>query len=473
MKVIVDFAFEDLARIELGDWERKGGRGAVINIPNPLLLNDSHLVEISPGGSSEPEHHLYEEMVYIVAGRGATSVWLDGGAEQTFEWHAGSLFSIPLNAWYRHFNASGTEPARYLGVTNAPPVLRWWRNRDFVFNNDFRFTDRFGGGEDYFSGGGTLYQSRKWASNFIPNAPDMQLYDYLNRGAGGVNASLEMAGNVTKAHISEFPIGTYKKAHRHGPGAHLVILSGEGFSLLWNDDEQSDLRKADWRTGGMVIVPADRTFHQHFNAGATRARYLALQPGHRARQRAPLLRPQRQRGRRPDRVRGRVAPHPRDLRGGAGEERRALPHEGLHPVVHRRGRPHPRRGTPRTSSPEGEGWGEGPDVDGSVRGEPFEPRTHVPAGVVTCPAWTRNRWERAALRCRRSGWARGSSVAMPLSSTEPSSWARSCSTPRSPTAPRSVSAGRSQGGVTMSSSRPRSRRGTSTTRTCSPHATAA
>ena len=33
VKVIVDFAFEDLARIELGDWQRKGGRGAIINIP--------------------------------------------------------------------------------------------------------------------------------------------------------------------------------------------------------------------------------------------------------------------------------------------------------------------------------------------------------------------------------------------------------------------------------------------------------
>ena len=37
--------------------------------------------------------------------------------------------------------------------------------------------------------------------------------------AGGINAMLEMADNNTKSHISEFPIGTYKKAHRHGPGA--------------------------------------------------------------------------------------------------------------------------------------------------------------------------------------------------------------------------------------------------------------
>ena len=79
-----------------------------------------------------------------------------------------------------------------------------------------------------------------------------------------------MAKNNSRAHISEFPVGTYKKAHRHGPGAHLLILSGEGFSMLWQ--EGTEYRKAPWKVGGMVIVPA--TICSHF--GATRARYLAI-----------------------------------------------------------------------------------------------------------------------------------------------------------------------------------------------------
>ena len=278
VKVIVDCAFEDLNTLELGDWERKGGKGAIINIPNDELLNDAHVVEIKPNGKSDPEHHIYEETVYIVSGRGATSIWLDETHKQTFEWHEGSLFAIPLNAWYQHFNASGQETVRYLAVTNAPPVMRQWRDLDFILKDTFQFKSRFTGNADYFTGSGKLHKGRKWVANLVPNASTLPLFDNLNRGAGNIHAHIEMASNVNRCHISEFPVGTYKKAHRHGPGAHLVILGGVGFSTLWSEDDRSDMRKVDWKVNGLIIVPAEGTFHQHFNTGPTRARYMALRP---------------------------------------------------------------------------------------------------------------------------------------------------------------------------------------------------
>ena len=277
--VIRDFAFENLSKVELGPWERKGGLGAIINIPNDHLPNDGHIIEIKPGGKSEPERHMYEETTYVIAGRGATSIWHDEAHKQTFEWQPGSLFSIPMNAWYQHFNASGTEPARYISVTNAPPTMRLFDDDDYVFNNPFQFKSRFASQDDYFSGKGTLYKYRVWESNFVPNAPDMPLYSWKERGAGGINVSFRMGKNQLGSHISEFPVGTYKKAHRHGPGAHLIILSGEGFSMLWTKDDSSDRTKADWKRGGMVIVPSDACWHQHFNTGPGRARYLAMHPG--------------------------------------------------------------------------------------------------------------------------------------------------------------------------------------------------
>jgi hypothetical protein len=167
-----------------------------------------------------------------------------------------------------------------MAVTNAPVMMRLFMNNDFIWNNPFQFTDRYSSAEDFYGGGGKLYARRVWASNFIPNVPDMPLYAWDRRGAGGINAMFEMAGNATRAHVSEFPVGTYKKAHRHGPGANLMLLSGDaGYSLLWTKEDRSDMRKADWKVGSLVIVPADGTFHQHFNSGSRRARYLALTPG--------------------------------------------------------------------------------------------------------------------------------------------------------------------------------------------------
>ncbi len=280
VKVYEDFYVKSLAKLELGPWERKGGSGAVVHIKNRNMPNDCHVVEIKPGGKSEPEHHMYELTIYVISGNGATTIWNEENQKQTFEWHTGSLFCIPLNAWYQNFNGSGDQPLRYLAVTNAPPVMRLYRDLHFIFNCDFKFRSRYAGEDDYFSGNGKLYKKRIWESNFIANAPDMPLYGYKERGAGGINAHLEMGANNMKNHISEFPIGTYKKAHRHGPGAHLVLLSGTGgYSLVWTKEYRSDMVKCDWQYGSMVVVPNDNCFHQHFNTGTNRARYLALRPG--------------------------------------------------------------------------------------------------------------------------------------------------------------------------------------------------
>ena len=93
------------------------------------------------------------------------------------------------------------------------------------------------------------------------------------RGAGGGHIRFNMAKGSMNSHISQFPIGTYKKAHAHGPGAHVIMLSGEGYSLMWPEGEEP--QRYDWQVGTM-IVPPNMWFHQHFNTGTTPSRYLAF-----------------------------------------------------------------------------------------------------------------------------------------------------------------------------------------------------
>jgi quercetin dioxygenase-like cupin family protein len=274
--VIRDFFIRDVRKAPLEPWERKGGFGVYLNLLGTGEVNDAYICEIPPGKSLKPQRHLFEEMIFVVAGRGATSVWGANGKKQTFEWQPGSLFAPPLNTWHQHFNGSGSEPVRYLAVTSAPVVINLFHNLDFVFNNDFEFSDRFSGEDEYFSGKGKAYPGRVWDTNFVPDVKAMTLQEWRERGAGGRNVMLELSENSMAAHISEFPLGTYKKAHRHGPGAHVVIIGGKGYSLLW--PEGAEMQRYDWEEGS-IVVPPENWFHQHFNSGRQPARYLALRWG--------------------------------------------------------------------------------------------------------------------------------------------------------------------------------------------------
>jgi quercetin dioxygenase-like cupin family protein len=265
----------NLRKLELGEWKRRGGRVCFINYPTvggQDRYSDCYIVEIPPGGELKPERHMFEMMFYVLDGSGTAQVWNHRGDEQTFEWAPASLCSIPLNAWYTIHNASGVKPARLLAMTNAPTVMHQFGDVDFVFKNEYDFISRFAGEADFFDGSG-VQNGRFWESNMVANAKEFPLLDYKQRGAGGRQIRFRLAGNSLKAHISEFPVGTYKKAHKHGPGVHVIVLTGTGYTLMWQDGEQP--KRYDW-TDGSLVVPPNNWFHQHFNTGPEPARYLAI-----------------------------------------------------------------------------------------------------------------------------------------------------------------------------------------------------
>jgi hypothetical protein len=93
---------------------------------------------------------MYEQIFYVVEGRGSTDVWLDSDSKpHTFEWQAGSLFSIPLNAWYQIVNA-GSNPVLLLGGNTAPNMLNLINDVDAIYNCPYVFRDRFSGADDFY-----------------------------------------------------------------------------------------------------------------------------------------------------------------------------------------------------------------------------------------------------------------------------------------------------------------------------------
>src|SRR5262249_15980856 len=153
---------------------RKGGKGVVINHEASRTSNDCYVCEIAPGKALAPQHHLFEEMILVLAGRGSTTVWNNAGARVTFEWKPGPMFPTPPNSWYRHSNGSGQEPVRYVAATNPPSVINLYDDLAFVFDHPQDFRNRFSGEADYFSAKGEqvgfLLQT-----NFVPDAVNLPL----------------------------------------------------------------------------------------------------------------------------------------------------------------------------------------------------------------------------------------------------------------------------------------------------------
>src|SRR5215216_4216781 len=150
LDIISSFYVPDLHTVELKPWPRRGGRGVFLNHDASRTSNDCYVCAIPAGRELAAQRQLYEEMIYVLDGRGSTDVWNDSGRRVSFEWKAGAIFAIPLNAWHQHFNGSGVDEARYVAVTNAPAVINSFGDLHFVFDTPYEFTDRFNGEPDYF-----------------------------------------------------------------------------------------------------------------------------------------------------------------------------------------------------------------------------------------------------------------------------------------------------------------------------------
>ena len=278
------YFIEDLRTVELGWWDERQANAAFIQLTGQEGITSATVMEIPPGKSLPPVRFALDELIYVLKGQGVCTVWpADGSLKKTFEWQDRSLFQIPHNHFQQLGNMRGDQPARVLRYSYLPLATSLVTEPRFYFNNPFQETVSAGQGTELYSeaklvqdgdpslawGGNRVY----WFGNFFP---DMAAWDKLTTNRrGGMSVTIMFPNSEMSCHMSVFPTRTYKKAHRHGPGRVIVIPGGEGYSVLWEEGKEKIV--APWHEASM-FVPPNKWFHQHFNAGGTPARYLALHP---------------------------------------------------------------------------------------------------------------------------------------------------------------------------------------------------
>jgi hypothetical protein len=278
------YYIEDLRTIELGRWKERECNAAFVQLVGQEGVTSTRVVEIPPGQSLNPMKLAFDEIVYALDGRGFTSIWhKDGAPKKTFEWQPHSMFLLPRHQIRQLSNAQGNRPVRLLFYSYLPMAMSAVSEAAFFFNNPMEIAPP-AADEDHYSEAKMITPSGAdlfglfsfWYGNFFA---DLRVWDKfevnVGRGAGGSTVRMQFPHSELSAHMSQFASGTYKKAHRHGPGRAIIIPKGEGYSIMWEEGKEKIV--VPWHECSM-FTPPDRWFHQHFNTGSTPARYLAMHP---------------------------------------------------------------------------------------------------------------------------------------------------------------------------------------------------
>ena len=256
----------DLRKVETKPWARFGVNGACCHLDGRCDFLTVFLLEIAPGQWSKPQHHLYEEVCFVVSGSGETEIDLGGGKVQTLTWGPGSLFAAPMNSSYRHRTTSA-GPARLACVNDLRYLLNLYRNERFMFETPVEFPER-GGGE-------VIADLAK-----VPVSPS----DRVNE----LSATFDLTSGSIGTDVVELQAGTYGQARRQMFGSLMFGVSGNGATVSCQDPAE-DHSRVEWEQG-IVFGPVGLSFHQHFNMGSDAARFLRVDLGTST---FPILRPRK------------------------------------------------------------------------------------------------------------------------------------------------------------------------------------
>ena len=106
--VFRDIGVSKVQNLPLAPWKRTGGRGTYIQLHGTEGKWGSYVIEVPGAGALNPEKHIYEEIYFVVEGRGTdrglarqatTSATCSNGRRARCS-------RFPVNAWHRIVNAT-------------------------------------------------------------------------------------------------------------------------------------------------------------------------------------------------------------------------------------------------------------------------------------------------------------------------------------------------------------------------------
>ncbi len=257
-----------LRECELQPWPGRGISAAFWDVTGAESLAGLYVGEIPPARSSERTRQLYDEVIFVLSGRGSTTVTTPDGPI-SFEWGPNSLFCLPLNYPFQLHNGSGQEPARFLSVNTLPVVYSLFRDAAFLYGTewDSKRLPAHASATD-----AVLYQPDPthnrtavdlYETMFVADVLAVPRSRFAERGEGARTVYFELANAPISAHVAEIGGGQFFNPHRHGPSAFVILLEGTGYSLMWL--EGSEPLRWDWPEGDAgAIVPPNMWWHGHF-----------------------------------------------------------------------------------------------------------------------------------------------------------------------------------------------------------------
>src|SRR5919109_3362094 len=92
------YYIEDLRTLQLAWWDERQCNAAFIQLVGQEGVTSARVTEISPGKTLPPLKFALDEIVYVVEGRGLTTIWSAAQRrKQTFARQKHSMFLVPHN----------------------------------------------------------------------------------------------------------------------------------------------------------------------------------------------------------------------------------------------------------------------------------------------------------------------------------------------------------------------------------------